>query len=226
MTLREFKRRFAEVRKRGFIRSERSGPTGIGHTLEQALGLTENNLPVPDLGKVELKAHRENASNLITLFTFNRKAWVMKPLDAIHKYGTLDANGRKGLYFTMSATPNSTGLFIKITDENVWVQHTSGEIVVKWDTAALADQFRKKVPAMILATAHVEERGGREYFHFYSARLLTGTSSELIADQLRYGNMLIDLRLHDKGTMARNHGTGFRAPESRLDKLFQRVEEL
>lgn len=92
--------------------------------------------------------------------------------------------------------------------------------------AAISEQFKRKIPAMILVTAHVEERGGVEHFHFYSTRLMTGTSTRLVADQLRYGNMLIDLRLHDKGTMARNHGTGFRAPESKLDKLFQKVEEL
>ena len=118
MTLIEFKQRFAQVREQGFIRSARSGPTGIGHTLEQLLQLTENNLPVPDLGEVELKAHRQGGSNLITLFTFNRKAWVMNPLAAVRKYGTLDANGRKGLYFTMSPTPNSSNLFLHVTDDS------------------------------------------------------------------------------------------------------------
>ena len=226
MTIKEFRERFARVRDGGYIQSARSGPTGIGHTLEQALGLSENNLPFPDLGEVELKAHRENASSLITLFTFNRKAWVMNPLAAIRKYGTFDANQRKGIYFTMSPTPNSSGLFLKITDESVWVQHISGEVIVKWDTAALAAQFQRKVPSIILVSAQTEERAGIEHFWFYRARLLTGTSPRLIADQIRLGNLLVDLRLHDKGTSARNHGTGFRSPESKLDKLFERIEEL
>lgn len=227
MTLDEFKKRFAKLRAQGFIRSERRGPTGIGHTLEHALGLKENNFPIPDLGEVELKAHRDRASSLITMFTFNRKAWIMNPLEAVIKYGTFDVNQRQGLYFTMSTTPNSSGLFVKITDDSVWVQHTSGEVIVKWQLAALAEQFKKKVPALILVTAHTEERGGIEYFHFYRAQLMTGTSPRLLADQLRYNNMVIDLRLHDRGTpSARNHGTGFRAPESRLDKLFTKIEEL
>jgi hypothetical protein len=226
MTLEEFKRRFANLRARGFIQSMRSGPTGIGHTLENALRLQENNLAVPDLGEIELKARRENASNLITLFTFNRRAWVMNPLQAIRRYGTLDANGRRGMYFTMSTTPNGAGLFMQITDEAVWVQHTSGQVIVRWDMGALVEQFRRKIPALILVTAHVEQRGGTEYFHYYRAQLLSGTSPHVIANQLRYGNMVIDLRLHDRGTMARNHGTGFRCPESRLDRLFERIEEL
>ena len=226
MDLNEFKTRFREVREHGFYKSMRRGPTGVGHTLEQCLGLTENNVAVPDLGDVELKAHRDSVTSLITLFTFNRKAWVMQPLSAIRAYGTPDPNGRLGLYFTMSQQPNSSGLFLTVTDEAVSVQHISGKTIVLWFTKDLSTQFRAKMPALLLVTARTETRGDIEYFNYYRARLLTGTSPTLIADQIRRGNMLIDLRLHDAITHARNHGTGFRAKEGSLDQLFTRVETL
>jgi len=226
LDLNEFKTRFREVREHGFYKSMRRGPTGVGHTLEQCLGLTENNVAVPDLGDVELKAHRDSVTSLITLFTFNRKAWVMQPLSAIRAYGTPDPNGRLGLYFTMSQQPNSSGLFLTVTDEAVSVQHISGKTIVLWFTKDLSTQFRAKMPALLLVTARTETRGDIEYFNYYRARLLTGTSPTLIADQIRRGNMLIDLRLHDAITHARNHGTGFRAKEGSLDQLFTRVETL
>lgn len=226
MNLNEFKTKFREVREHGFYKSMRKGPTGVGHTLEHVLGLTENNIAVPDLGDVELKAHRDNVTSLITLFTFNRKAWVMQPLTAIRAYGTLDQNGRLGLYFTMSQQPNSSGLFLTVTDEVVSVQHISGETIARWLTKDLTTQFRAKMPALLLVTARTEIRDDIEYFHYYRARLLTGTSPTLIADQIRRGNILIDLRLHDAITHARNHGTGFRAKEGYLDQLFTKVETL
>jgi hypothetical protein len=226
LNLNEFKTKFREVREHGFYKSMRKGPTGVGHTLEQCLGLTENNIAVPDLGDVELKAHRDNVTSLITLFTFNRKAWVMQPLIAIRAYGTLDQNGRLGLYFTMSQQPNSSGLFLTVTDKVVSVQHISGKTIARWFTKDLTTQFRAKMPALLLVTARTEIRGDIEYFHYYRARLLTGTSPTLIADQIRRGNMLIDLRLHDAITHARNHGTGFRAKEGSLDQLFTKVETL
>jgi len=222
----EFQARFKELRERGFIKSMRSGPTGVGHTLEHHMGLTENNIAVPDLDNVELKAHRDNVNSLITLFTFNRRAWVMKPLLAIRTYGTPDVNGRLGLYFTMSQQPNSAGLFLTVTDEIVSVQHISGKTLVRWFTKDLGSQFHTKMPALILVTARTEIRGDTEYFNYYRARLLTGTSPTLIADQIRRGNILIDLRLHDAITRARNHGTGFRAKEGSLDQLFTKVETL
>lgn len=226
LNLADFRNRFREIRDLGFVKSIRRGPTGIGHTLEQLLGLTENNIAVPDLGEVELKAHRDNVTSLITLFTFNRKAWQIDPLQAIRKYGTLDPNGRIGLYFTMSQTPNSSGLFLTITDHEVAVQHVSGEKIVRWFMNDLAHQFRNKLPALMLVTARTEIRGDIEYFNYYRARLLTETAPTLIADQIRRSNILIDLRLHDKGTCARNHGTGFRVKECSLDQIFTKVETL
>jgi hypothetical protein len=226
LDLNEFKIKFKEIREHGFYKSRRKGPTGVGHTLEQCLGLTENNIAVPDLGNVELKAHRDNVTSLITLFTFNRKAWVMEPLSAIQAYGTPDQNGRLGLYFTMSQQPNSSGLFLTVSDEVVSVQHISGKTIVHWFTKDLSKQFQAKMPALLLVTARTEIRGDTEYFNYYRARLLTGTSPTLIADQIRRGNMLIDLRLHDAITRARNHGTGFRTKEGSLDQLFTKVETL
>lgn len=226
MTIKEFRVAFGRVRERGFIRSARRGPTGVGHTLEKTLGLAENNIALPDLGTVELKAHRDDVQSMITLFTFNRNAWVMPPLDAVRRYGTRDENGRLGLYFTMSTTPNSAGLLLIVEDDVVEVRDTSGTTVVHWRTQDLAEQFRKKMPALVLVSAQTEWRGDIEHFRYYRARLLSGTSPQLIADQLRVGNMLVDLRLHDQGTRARNHGTGFRALESKLDRLFSHIEEL
>lgn len=86
MTVNKFIEKFVKLKKKGFVKSLRSGPTGIGHTLEQKLGMKENNIALPDIKGVELKAHRSGSNNLITLFTFNRKCWIMKPLDAVRKY--------------------------------------------------------------------------------------------------------------------------------------------
>ena len=90
MKIAEFQKKLKNIRSKGFIPSKRKGPTGIGYTLEDELGITENNIAVPDLGFAELKSHRENHTGLITLFTFNKKAWKIKPLSAIEKYGSYD----------------------------------------------------------------------------------------------------------------------------------------
>lgn len=226
MTVKEFAKAFAKIKRVGFVPSQRKGPTGVGHTLEQLLGLKENNIALPDFGSVELKAHRVGSSSMITLFTFNRKAWKMKPLEAVRTYGTPDRNGRLGLYFTMSLTPNSTGLFLHLDPNAVSVRHISGRVIAEWQLEDLEKQFKKKVPALILVSAFSEMRGDREWLQYTRAQLLTEPSAEVIGEQIRAGNILIDLRLHDKVTSARNHGTGFRAYEAKLPLLFKNVQDL
>lgn len=125
MRLQDFRSAFRSLRKQGWVQSKRRGPTGIGHTLEQLIGLSENNIATPDLGRLELKARRINSSSMITLFTFNRKVWRMRPIDAVRAYGTPDKDGRIGMYFTMSKTPNSTGLFLHIESETTSVPYIS-----------------------------------------------------------------------------------------------------
>ena len=223
LAIEQFQERFSEIKNQGWVQSIRRGPTGIGQTLEQLLGLTENNIALPDLHEIELKAHRVGSTSMITLFTFNRKAWRMKPLEAIRKYGTPDINGRMGLYFTMSPTPNSTGLFLYNEEHLISVRHISGEIIAEWQLGALAEQFCKKIPGLILVSAFSEMRGDIEWFQFSRAQLLTDTSPEIIREQILAGNVLVDLRLHDKGTSARNHGTGFRVKENKLSFLFKNV---
>lgn len=210
----------------GWIASKRKGSTGIGYTLETLLGIEENNIALPDLGTAELKSHRLNSSSMVTLFTFDKNVWKINPLDAVRKYGTKDDNGRLGLFFTLSPTPNITGLFLDIKPEAISIRHLSGEVIAEWPLAALAQQFSRKMPALVLVSARSEWRGAVEYFNYTSARLLAGTSPEILREQLRAGNITVNLRLHDQQTSARNHGTAFRVHANKLPLLFNSITEL
>jgi hypothetical protein len=142
------------------------------------------------------------------------------------KYGSLDKDGRIGLYYTMSLKPNSAGLFLDVQKDEISVRHISGDIIATWQLQTLADRFMQKMPALLFVSTFTEERADVEYFHYYRAQLMKGTSPELLADQFKAENILVDLRLHDKGTMARNHGTGFRTYEDKLPLLFNEIKDL
>jgi len=226
MNLEEFRQKFQELKNKGFVKSLRKGPTGIGYTFETLMGLDENNLALPDIDGIEIKAHRDNSKSMITLFTFNRKAWQINPLEAIRKYGSYDENGRLGMYYTMSLTPNSVGLFLTVSNKTISVQHISGEVIATWQLSTLAERFSQKIPALLFISAHTEERAGVEYFHFYRGQLMRDTTEELLSELFKTGNLLVDLRLHDKETRARNHGTGFRTFEDKLPLLFKKIEDI
>jgi len=223
MTLSEFVKAFDKLKAKNWVKSKRKGATGIGHTLEKLIGLPENNVASPDLGEIELKAHRINSSSMITLFTFNRKVWKMKPLEAIKKYGTPDEDGRLGLYFTMSRTPNSTGLFLHMESETISVRHISGEIVAEWQIQTLAERFVEKIPALILVSAFSEMRGDDEWFKFDRAQLLTGTSAEIINGQILSDNVFFHIRLSRQSS---EKEASFAVKEDSLTLLFKEWRDL
>ena len=130
------------------------------------------------------------------------------------------------MYYTMSLIPNSAGLFLNVNEKEISVQHTSGEVIATWQLTALAERLAQKIPALLFISAHTEERADREFFHYYRAQLMRETSPELLSDLFKTGTLLVDLRLHDRETMARNHGTGFRTYEDKLPLLFKQVMDI
>lgn len=58
-----------KIKSMGWIKNARKGNAGgIGNTLEDLLGIEENNLPIPNAAEWELKTQRANTSSLTTLF--------------------------------------------------------------------------------------------------------------------------------------------------------------
>lgn len=74
----------------GWITNARKGNSGgIGNTLEDLLGINENNLPIPNAVEWELKAQRLNSSSLTTLFHIEPSPRAIRfvPQVLLPKYG-------------------------------------------------------------------------------------------------------------------------------------------
>ncbi len=68
-TKEELIKRLREISAMGWIANARKGNQGgIGNTLEDLLGIKENNLPIPNAAEWELKTQRLNSTSLTTLF--------------------------------------------------------------------------------------------------------------------------------------------------------------
>ncbi len=64
----ELIKKLIEIRDLGWIANARPGNQGgVGNTLEDLLGIEENNLPIPNAAEWELKAQRSKQSSLTTL---------------------------------------------------------------------------------------------------------------------------------------------------------------
>ena len=228
MHIDELRSRLADLKQGGYVATMRRGNTGIGYTLESLLGVDENNISAPDLGEIELKAHRRGISSLITLFTFNRGAWQVPLREVIHTYGYTDSNGRRSLYNIVKTEPNTQGLRVRIEDEYARIYHVDGTLIAQWSGNALAETFAQKMPA--LATVYADTRinsDDREEFWFNEAYLYKNPTARRILELIGTNTIVIDLRGHinDRGNV-RNHGTGFRIDDSFLGMCFDSREKL
>lgn len=85
------------------METHRAGNTGIGKTLEDLLGIEENNVPGPDAVGVELKSTRRSSNNLTTLFTKEpprdeRRLWNQ---ELVRELGYVDGKDRQALKVTV-----------------------------------------------------------------------------------------------------------------------------
>lgn len=117
----------------GYIKTHRAGNTGIGKTLEDLLGITENNIPGPNAAMIELKSARKNVSSMLTLFT---KSPLPKKANSVllQRFGYDRGNGRNELHTTVNALEYNTlrgrlGFKINIHDDRVNLITADNEVV-------------------------------------------------------------------------------------------------
>lgn len=233
MNLQQLKKELSALKSRGYIKSQRKGPTGIGYTLERELHLKENNVSIPDIGgRVELKASRKNASSLITLFTFNRGVWKIPQKSILENYGYNDKSGRLSLYnIAKVGKINTQGLILRIDDEKnevLLLHKSSNTILAIWSIYTIMGKFLNKTERLILVLADSRlDENKKEEFHFNEAYFLKEPNPQSFLSAFKNGNVVIDIRMHLKlNNVVRNHGTGIRVAEKDIPLLYSSKEYL
>jgi len=233
LTSKQIQALLLDLSKKGFVKSRRKGPTGIGHTLEQVLHLRENNISIPDIGgTVELKATRKDSNTLITLFTFNKSAWIIRQREVIEKYGYYDKKlKRKALYNIVKVNETNTqGLTIKVNkkEQTINLYHKRTNVLLAtWSIYSIVGKFLNKLARLLFVTAESDLLNGKEHFHYNNAVILTEPTAKRFLEAFDKGIVCIDLRMHlKKNNAVRNHGTGFRVVENMLPSLYGKSKKL
>jgi len=232
MDLKTLKRKLQRIKNTGFIKTHRHGDTGIGKTLEDLLGIKENNIPLPDIGGVaELKSCRKNAKSMMTLFTLeplpkggNRDKLLLNNFG----YSKRDNNRSKELHSTLSCKRyNNQNLRLSVEKDKIRVKGKGKRINIFWDMKSVRNKFNKKLPALVYVLADTKIIKDDEYFHFNEAYLLENFDFELFKKRVRADDIVVDFRMYYRPNgSVRNHGTGFRVKIKKLDDCFSKKTKL
>lgn len=234
-TLDDFISDYKKICSIGWIKTHRAGPTGIGKTLEDLLGIVENNIDGPDFGDYELKSCRINSNSMLTIFTKTpQPKGAANTLRVNFGYSSdVYDNDEKVLHSTLSAdhfvSIAGTGHQLKITcdEEKISIVAEDGNTYAYWTREQLKKAFEKKYKGkFVYAKAQARGEGASEEFKFIDAYEVSGFDYDAFVSLLEQGKIYVDLRIGQyhggkKNGQTHDHGTGFRIKENDQPLLFK-----
>ncbi len=136
-----------KIRLMGWIPNARHGNVGgVGNTLEDLLGIEENNLPIPNAAEWELKCQRMETTSLTTLFHMEPSPravrFVPQVLLPLYGWRHQDAGGRysddeKSFRQTITGTQRSDRGF------KVVIDRSERKILISFDSSSVDDRHRQ-----------------------------------------------------------------------------------
>lgn len=233
-TLDDFIREYTNICQMGWIKTHRAGPTGIGKTLEDLLGIVENNIDGPDFGDYELKSCRIDSGSMLTIFTKTpQPRGAAATLRSTFGYSSnVYDNDEKVLHSTLSAdrfvpvANTGRSLKIKCDDSKISIIADDNIEYAYWTREQLKTAFEKKYKnKFIYAKAMCQGTGKEEQFKFVEAYEVSGFDYYSFVSLLERGKIYVDLRIGQYHTgknkgKTHDHGTGFRIKEKDQPLLF------
>jgi len=212
-TLSKIKKALKELSDKGWVKSNRLNNTGIGKTLEDYLGITENNIALPDFGIMELKSQRAKTMSMMTLFT--KKPEGTTNAEILKKFGYPDPEfpQHKILHQTITnGKKNGRGFHCKVDEKQ-------GKLLILKNRTVLGyyslDFLRQKASekignGLILVFAECKKQKGHEYFHFTEAWLLKDIDPKQFLALSKYDIRLGVYRSGKNVGKPHDHGSAFR----------------
>jgi len=245
MEYQEFLLKLQQIQKMGWVKSHREGDTGIGKTLEDLLGISENNISGPDFSNYELKSGRKNSPSMLTLFTKtpqpygaigellknfgypNRKTKNITQMRFLLLDKSEISPHEKELHVTVdSLAPNTVGLKLKVKNNRLYIDNVKG-IEAYYDQDTLRQCFEQKYDKLIYVLADSKGTRDNELFFFNEAYLLESFNFENFSRLIQAGKLKVDLRVgHYPDGRLHDHGTGFRILPKDLPESFERIQRI
>ncbi len=246
-----------DIRNRGWIPNARPGNSGgVGNTLEDLLGIEENNLPLPNASEWELKCQRKATTSLITLFHLEPSPRAIKHVANIllPLYGWKhDKAGQKYPETEMSFRQTINALSHTDRGFGIKIDREERKVIVSFDVSKVDkrhDDWLKSVEERVgLNDLNPSPYWGfDDLFHKAGTKLhncfyiQAEVKRENKKEFYHYKNIMILQKLSldkfisalEKGYIyidfdarsGHNHGTKFRIRQNKIPFLYEKVTEI
>lgn len=245
-------KKLKRIRDKGWIKNARPGNVGgIGNTLEDLLGIEENNLPIPNAAEWELKCQRMKTSSLTTLFHMEPSPRVVKFVSNV----LLPLYGweHQTIPGEMSFRQTINGLSCSDRGFRVIVERGARKVLISFNAEAVSDIHNKwldsvkkragltelnpqpywgfddlfhkagtKLLNCFYIRADAKNEKGKEYFWYKEIMILQKFSLDRFIKAIEAGFILVDF---DART-GHNHGTKFRLRQDKMPELYADIRRI
>lgn len=243
-----------DISAMGFILNKRKGNAGgIGNTLEDLLGIKENNLPIPNAAEWELKAQRLNSTSLTTLFHVEPSPRAIRfvPQILLPKYGWAhQEDGKKYPKGEMSFRQTIHGNSRSDRGFKVVIDRKERKILISFDAKSV-DSRHKSWLESVKKSVGLGELNPQPYWGFDDLEHKAGTKLlntfyvqaevkiERKKEHYHYTKVMMLQKLSFEGFLkaleegkilvdfdartGHNHGTKFRMRQDYLPMLYEKV---
>lgn len=247
-------KKLKEIRDLGWIKGARDGNVGgVGNTVEDLLGIKENNLPIPDAAEWELKCQRLNTTSLTTLFHVEPSPTALKfvPNILLPNYGWPHKEaGKKYPNNEMSFRQTISCKSVSDRGFTVVIDDIGEKILISFDAKKVADKHSDWLSRVVCKTGG-GEINPQPYWGFNDIYCKAGTKlhncfflrarSKIIngVEYFSYEKIFMlrnftkerfikairdgDILIDFDARTGHNHGTKFRFRSNKLSELYDQV---
>ena len=231
---------FIKIKERGWIKSLFSGNNGVGLTLESLLGISKNELEIPDYNGIEIKSKRIKSKSYIIMFSikpqgkyyheskrikdeFGYPHRIFKQYNVLNNSVYCNFKTKIGInfYFQLEINREKEKIYLKVYD-------LKGNLIEKdvyWDFDDIKEKLYRKLTFLALFKADSKKIEKCEYFKYVSLTFYKLKDFNTFLNLLEIGIIRLNFKLNiktkgDKIGQIHDHGTSFDILEKDIPKLY------
>lgn len=238
----ELREKFEEIKKMGWVLSQRKGTTGIGYTFEKLLGKEEEQFAIPDFKTIEIKTRFRNSKENINLFTAAPDGdflFATKRIYDLYGYPDKQLPQYNVFYAKIGSVPRYAGrkyrfrLFIDKKDKKIKILaiDKGGNIIdtyTSWSFNLIKEKLETKLKYLAFIKADTKFDIDLQFFKYYQLTFYMLRSFDVFLNLIDQDIICVTFMISvyksgEKKGLMNNHGVRFDISEKDLEKLFIKV---
>ena len=242
-TIKSLIEKFEKIKNKGWIKSVQRGNGGIGRTLEEELGIENNQFELPDYFDIELKVKKKDGIHKnITLFsispiTNDTESTISK---IQRKYGYRDPNNPeyKRLqkwfeYKTIKPTDDYHFFKLDMNEKYIYINVLNKDFkiidtILGWEISEIEKKLERKLQNLALIEAERLWKNNQVYYKYTNMKIYKLKNIETFFELFKKRKIRIAFKIGvyktgEKKGKACDHGTSFEIHKNNIEKLYDRI---